>query len=1509
MALFLSVLCLNAQTVKTVGTGANYTTLKAAFDAINAGTISGAITLQITSSTTETASAVLNASGTGSANYSSVKIYPTTAGYTISGAIAGALISLNGADSVSIDGRVNATGSTSALTITNTNTGTSASTILFTNAAENNAVKYCTIKGSSTATTGGIFSFTTATSGNGNSGNLIDNNSITNGGGRVANVVYSVGSVGYENKNNIVSNNLIYDFFRTGTAYCFQLGAASTDWTISNNSMWETTSITSASTLYGIYINNTSGNNFLISGNYFGGKAAQCGGAAMSVSSTGNSMSVTGFYLVVGTTTATSVQGNTIANIATGTSGAAPFVGIYSSAGNLNIGTVTGNTIGSTTATGSITGSCVANNGYVYGMNLSGSGTVDVENNMIGGISGTNTASDQPTHVIAINRSSTGNATISFNTIGSTTIANSIQSIAPASQAAQNVYGINNSSTGIITINNNTIANLRNGTTSTSAAACTCIGINCSAGTNTINNNTIYSLVNNGASTSATNTAAVVGIALSGTTQRTVNGNTIYNLSSSYSSFAGSIIGIYFSAGTSPANTCAGNYIYGSAPVGASSTGGSLYGIKIAAGATSYYNNMISFGGTTRTTLYGIYETGAANNNNNIFFNSIYMGGSLVSGATNKSYCLYSAVTTNTRDIRNNIFMNARSTVSGSNLHYPIYIVTTGGTLTCDYNDYFVTGTGGTLGYYGANKTALPIVTSQDANSFNLDPKFNDPTNAVPNLHVLDGTPCDGMGTAISAVTTDFDNQVRDDFTPTDIGADAGNHAGPSAPTGNASQSFCSSSAPTVANLVAEGTNVQWYAAAFGGTALASTVALTNGTHYYASQTVSGIESAFRLNVTATLSNPAAPTGSANQAFCYSGTIANLTATGSNINWYNATSAGTLYNSTDALVNGTTYYASQTVNACEGTGRLAVIATITNPSAPTGNSTQTFCNSATIANLTALGTAIKWYDDPTAGNLLTASTALTQGSTYYASQTVSTCESQNRLAVNVSINVTDAPTGDISQTFCNAATIANLTINGTSVKWYLAANGGSSLSSSTALVNGTTYYASQTLNSCESAIRLGVTAQVNVTAAPTGNNSQSFCNSATIADLVVTGTSLQWYDAATNGNILPSSTNLVDGVTYYASQTLNSCESASRLAVTAHINTTAAPTGNNSQSFCNAATIADIVVTGTSLQWYDAATNGNILISTTNMVDGVMYYATQTLNSCESTGRLAVTSHINTTPAPTGNASQTFASAPTLADLVVTGTGIIWYDAASAGNVLSSTSATVDGTTYYASQTLNGCESQTRLAVTVHVAAAEITINLHLFLEGIFDPNTSLMNPVINGETGFPQFGDLIADNIQVDLCSANAPYANVGISLANVSLATNGLATFKVPASYNQSYYIRITNRNHLETWSAIPVSFSSSTVDYNFSTSLLQAYGTSPQVLLAMSPDIYGFFLGDLNQSGYIDLDDFVMFEPDLTLGSTGFLITDFNGGGYVDLDDFVLFEPRLTLGNASEYPAKKK
>lgn len=66
---------------------------------------------------------------------------------------------------------------------------------------------------------------------------------------------------------------------------------------------------------------------------------------------------------------------------------------------------------------------------------------------------------------------------------------------------------------------------------------------------------------------------------------------------------------------------------------------------------------------------------------------------------------------------------------------------------------------------------------------------------------------------------------------------------------------------------------------------------------------------------------------------------------------------------------------------------------------------------------------------------------------------------------------------------------------------------------------------------------------------PTANSTQSFNSGDTLANLSVSGTNLQWYSNSTGGTPLPLSTVLVDGATYYVSQTVNGCESP-RIAIT-----------------------------------------------------------------------------------------------------------------------------------------------------------------------------------------------------------------------------------------------------------------------------------------------------------------------------------------------------------------------
>jgi hypothetical protein len=93
---------------------------------------------------------------------------------------------------------------------------------------------------------------------------------------------------------------------------------------------------------------------------------------------------------------------------------------------------------------------------------------------------------------------------------------------------------------------------------------------------------------------------------------------------------------------------------------------------------------------------------------------------------------------------------------------------------------------------------------------------------------------------------------------------------------------------------------------------------------------------------------------------------------------------------------------------------------------------------------------------------------------------------------------------------------------------------------------------------CDSLITINLT--IGIPEAPSGNALQHFCASATVSDLIASGDNIQWYSAAAGGSPLSSSTLLMNGTTYYASQTVAGCESLDRLAVLATIGSTSTST-------------------------------------------------------------------------------------------------------------------------------------------------------------------------------------------------------------------------------------------------------------------------------------------------------------------------------------------------------------
>jgi hypothetical protein len=250
LAFSISALAQNVNVTATAGTlNATYPTLTDAFNAVNAGTHQGAITMDIIANTTEPGPAVLNSNAAAPAAYTSVLIRPTVDGVTISGATASGrgLIELNAADSVTIDGdNPNTGGVNRNLTLTNTaaNTVTYTSVIRIAlaatvnNSADNNIFKNLNVNGSAT---GRNVSTATSTTGSENTtyGILAGYNASTTSPTTAPVAVTSIsGTVGAgaTANNLLVDNNVITNASR-GVA---TQGAATTVFpglVISNNTI------------------------------------------------------------------------------------------------------------------------------------------------------------------------------------------------------------------------------------------------------------------------------------------------------------------------------------------------------------------------------------------------------------------------------------------------------------------------------------------------------------------------------------------------------------------------------------------------------------------------------------------------------------------------------------------------------------------------------------------------------------------------------------------------------------------------------------------------------------------------------------------------------------------------------------------------------------------------------------------------------------------------------------------------------------------------------------------------------------------------------------------------------------------------------------------------------------------------------------------------------------------------------------------------------------------------
>jgi len=274
------------------------------------------------------------------------------------------------------------------------------------------------------------------------------------------------------------------------------------------------------------------------------------------------------------------------------------------------------------------------------------------------------------------------------------------------------------------------------------------------------------------------------------------------------------------------------------------------------------------------------------------------------------------------------------------------------------------------------------------------------------------------------------------------------------APTGFSEQHFCYSEYPKVSDISVTGSNVKWYDAETGGNLLPSTKNIIFGEDFYATQTISGIESTTRLKVSVRIVYLPHIMSTGNTTFC-EGSSVDLITTNFNFpsnqsemmysygfawnkdgqlimnnfgyNTYTATQSGNYYemqytnwvNST----NGTKHICYSQSNQIQITVNPNPIAIIT----PVGSTTISTGGSVVLNASTGTGYTYEWYKD---GNIISGATSSSYTATESGSYTVQVnnipCFAISAATV-VTVNSSTTPTATITPqgttTFCQGGSV------------------------------------------------------------------------------------------------------------------------------------------------------------------------------------------------------------------------------------------------------------------------------------------------------------------------------------------------------------------------------------------------------------------------------------------------------------------------------------------------------
>jgi hypothetical protein len=166
-----------------------------------------------------------------------------------------------------------------------------------------------------------------------------------------------------------------------------------------------------------------------------------------------------------------------------------------------------------------------------------------------------------------------------------------------------------------------------------------------------------------------------------------------------------------------------------------------------------------------------------------------------------------------------------------------------------------------------------------------------------------------------------------------------------------------------------------------------------------------------------------------------------------------------------------------------------------------------------------------------------------------------------------------------------------------------------------------------------------------------------------------------------------------------------------------------------------------------------------------------------------------------------------------------------------------------------------------------------VSLNLTALIEGFYNEVTNQMIP----------------DTARIYVRNSVSPYAKTDSSKSLIN--SNGAAKFNFSNVVTGTpYYLVLSHRNSIETWSASAQSFTGDSISYDLTTDSTKAFGNN-LTEVDSSPVKFAVYGGDINQDGTVDVDDLVLIYNDEINITSGYINTDVTGDNFADVTDLII------------------